>query len=365
MGRKAELMEDALRRVARADDGDVVGHARLDAGPGSYDCAAAHDREQLGDGAGAYAKASPIEVGAVLVAIGPTEMPTADQNRAIGELLEREFTTSQDHHRHDEVRYTRGDHKHRCNHLQWHRLAELGGNAIGPGAGGVDDLWRLEAPSRGFDLPCAFMACQSDHRDTFQKTGAQGSCLAAKGLGGPEWIGGAVAARDDAADAAIGNGGDDELQLGAVEHLLVRETAQAQVCDAGAEAVQFVLTLGDQHLAMRLEPAIIVDDVANALPDLHGGNRQRDLGDVAGELPHATSVNPGGVSTGVVFLQHDRLDTAQREMQRGGAAMNAPADDNDIGGAGHCRTTAVKAASFCGKLANSVSEIGFTGGRSR
>ena len=226
-------------------------------------------------------------------------------------------------------------------------------------------LGASKSPSRGFDLPCVSMACQSDRRDTLQKTGAQGSCLAAKGLGGPEWIGGAVAAGDDAADAVVGNGGDDELQLGAVEQLLVRETAQAQVVDAGAEAIEFVLTLGDQHLAMRLEAAIVVDDVANALPDLHGGNRQRHLGDVAGELPHATSVNPGGVSTDVVLLQHDRLDTAQREMQRGGAAMNAAADDNDIGGAGHCRTTAANAASFCGRLANSASEIGFTGGRSR
>ena len=72
---------------------------------------------------------------------------------------------------------------------------------------------------------------------------------------------------------------------------------------------------------------------------------KRHLGDVAGKLAHAAGVDARGVPARVVLLEQDRLDPAQRQMQRGGAAVDAAADDDDIGRAGHCRATAAVAAS--------------------
>jgi hypothetical protein len=40
------------------------------------------------------------------------------------------------------------------------------------------------------------------------------------------------------------------------------------------------------------------------------------------------------MTAGVVLLDQDRLQAAQRQMQRRRAAMQATADDHDVGGAG-------------------------------
>src|SRR5262245_66428495 len=112
MGIKAELMEDPLRGVARADDGNVVRHASFNAGPGANDGAAGHDREQLRHGAGAFAKLVPIELGAVFVAKGTPKMAATDQHRTVGELLEGELATSQYDHWCKEGWQWRGDHQH-------------------------------------------------------------------------------------------------------------------------------------------------------------------------------------------------------------------------------------------------------------
>ena len=50
---------------ARTDDGNVVGHARLDAGPGAHDGGLAHRREQLPHRARADRELGPVEHGAV------------------------------------------------------------------------------------------------------------------------------------------------------------------------------------------------------------------------------------------------------------------------------------------------------------
>ena len=70
------------------------------------------------------------------------------------------------------------------------------------------------------------------------------------------------------------DGGHQALQLGPVDQLLVREAAQAQIVDAGAEAVELRFALRHQHLAVGFEAAIVVDEIVDPLPDLHGGDGQ-------------------------------------------------------------------------------------------
>ena len=99
---------------------------------------------------------APVEHGARCWSrYGRREMAAADQHRAVGELLEGELAAAQDHHRLDEGGQPAGDHQHRRDHLERHRLAQRGGDAVGPGAGGVDDLGRLDRPGAGLDPPDA------------------------------------------------------------------------------------------------------------------------------------------------------------------------------------------------------------------
>ena len=124
-------------------------------------------------------------------------------------------------------------------------------------------------------------------------------------------------------------------QLGGIDQLLVHEAAQAEIGDALAEAREFGLALGHQHGAVGVEAAIVADQLLDAFPDVHRGDRQRYLMDVARQLPHAARIDARGVAAGIVLLDQDRLQAAQREMQRRRAAMDAAADDHDIGRARH------------------------------
>ena len=51
------------------------------------------------------------------------------------------------------------------------------------------------------------------------------------------------------------------------------------------------------------------------------------------ELAHAAGVDARGMAAGIVLLDHDDVDAAQRQMQRRRAAVDAAADDDDVGGA--------------------------------
>ena len=53
---------------------------------------------------------------------------------------------------------------------------------------------------------------------------------------------------------------------------------------------------------------------------------------VARELAHAAGVDARGVPSGIVLLDQDGLQPAQRQMQRRLAAMDAAADHHDVGG---------------------------------
>src|SRR5262245_10449709 len=227
MRRKAELMKDTLRGVARTDDGNVVRHASFDAGPGTNDGAAGHEREQVRQGGGAFAELVPIELGAVFVAKRTPKMAAPDQDRTVGELLEGELATSQYHHWCNEGWHWRGDHQHGRDHLQWHRLSDLCGDAISPGPGRIDDVRCFEPAVRGLEPPGPAVASQIADRYSLQKTRSEGNGLAAKGLRGAKGIGSPVTPRDNAANAMLGGCGNDLPQLRAIEQFFVPKSAQA------------------------------------------------------------------------------------------------------------------------------------------
>ena len=209
---------------------------------------------------------------------------------------------------------------------------------------------------------------QSRHRHALDEAGAERIGLAVEGLGGaerdrPRRRGG----RRCRPGSARRSAGTSRLQLGAVDQLLVREAAQAQLVDARAEAVELLLGLGDQHLAVARSRNRRPRGrrCAARSPSRHG---QRDLGDVPGQLAHAAGVDARGVAAGVILLEHDPSRRAA-PVQRGGAAVDAAADDDDVGGAGSLATDRRTAASVLRQVrrarpASSASRAG-AGGSSR
>ena len=95
----------------------------------------------------------------------------------------------------------------------------------------------------------------------------------------------------------------------------------------------------------------------------HPRNARRVVfnGNVARELAHAARIHARGVPSGIVLLDQDRPQAAQGQMQRRRAAMDAAADDHDVGGAHRQRSTALRSASAIGSEASSARVIGFTG----
>ncbi len=265
----------------------------------------------------------------------------------------------------------RGDHQHRRDDLERHRLAELRRDPVGPGAGTVDDdrgfvdaiVWFRRRHSR----PIARHVVDAH---TFDDTRAESLGLALEGEDGAVGDRRAVRPADDAADAVWRDRRHQLAQLGLLDDLLVLETECLHLRDAIALGIEFGRGLGDLDLAVGFEAAVVVDEVGDAVPDRHRHHRQRDLGDVPAEPAHATGIDTGGMAADVVLLDQQHLHAAHRQMQRRGAALDAAADDDDVGlspgrCSGHRRTTAFRAASVCGRLASSASVIGFTGGRRR
>jgi len=72
----------------------------------------------------------------------------------------------------------------------------------------------------------------------------------------------------------------------------VGEAECVQLGDARAAGIEFGVVLGDQHLAVTFEAAGIVDQLFNALPNFHRADRERDLGDMPGELADAAGIHP-------------------------------------------------------------------------
>jgi thiamine pyrophosphate-dependent acetolactate synthase large subunit-like protein len=368
VGREAELVIHAFGGQARAHHREVVRHARLDPGPGPVDLGLSHDREQLPDGARAVLEPAPVDPRAVVVAIDVREVAAADHHGAVGELLERELALPEDHHRLDERRQAPGDHQHRRDRLERHVLAEHRRDAVGPRARRVDHRRRLEARLPGEHRPHGAPAFDRRHAPTLDEVRTVGDRSPANRLRGAKRIGRAVAARHDPSRAVLRHRGDQSTELLAVDQLLVREAPALEVVDAGAKALQLVFVLGDQHLSVAVEAAVVAHELLDALPDRHRRDRQRDLGDVARQLPHAAGIDAGRVPARVILLDDQRLHAAQAQIQRGGAPVDAGADDQHVGAPGcsvHSRTTALTAGSSTGMFASADSAIGLTGGRSR
>ena len=138
-----------------------------------------------------------------------------------------------------------------------------------------------------------------------------------------------------------------------------------QLLDPGSEALELVLGLGHQHLTVASEATVVVDEFSDAVPELHRIDGERDLGHIPRELPHAPGVHARRVPAGVVLLQQEHLQPPQRAMQSGRAAVDAAANDDEVGPRGAHRTTALVAASVFGSAASSARVTGFTGGRRR
>src|SRR5262249_54992331 len=110
--------------------------------------------------------------------------------------------------------------------------------------------------------------------------------------------------------------------------------------------------------------ARIVDEIGDPFPNPHRADRERDFGDVAGELADAAGINAGGMAAGIVLFNQHRFEPGKTEMQRGGAAVNAATHDDGVGYSGHPRPPASAPAPVSGRPASSDSIIGFPGARS-
>ena len=105
MQRKAKLVIEALVTDTRPKHGQIIFCLGLDTGPGADDRRTADDRKQLEHGARTHREAPPVQHGLVAVLVRRRQMTTADQHRAIGELLEGQLAAAQDHDGIDEMRH--------------------------------------------------------------------------------------------------------------------------------------------------------------------------------------------------------------------------------------------------------------------
>ena len=108
------------------------------------------------------------------------------------------------------------------------------------------------------------------------------------------------------------------------------EAERVELGDTRAADRELLLVLGDQHLAVTLKAAIVVEEILDLLPDPHRADRERDLGDMPRELADAAGIDAGGVAAGIVLLDQHRLQAGEAQMQRGRASVDAAADDDRI-----------------------------------
>src|SRR5207237_6048419 len=130
-------------------------------------------------------------------------------------------------------------------------------------------------------------------RHAFTHLRAERDRLAAKRVSRAKWIGRAVAARYDSAGAMVGDSRHQSLELVATNQLFVGEPAQPEIVDTVAKFIEFVGVLGDEHLAVTHESAIIVDEIDDVLPQRHREHRDRHLREVTRELATAARIDAG------------------------------------------------------------------------
>src|SRR5262249_52143189 len=98
--------------------------------------------------------------------------------------------------------------------------------------------------------------------------------------------------------------------------LLVGEAAAWEFGAARAKLFKLRLALRDLHLAVAVKAAVVVHQIADAVPQLHGGDRERHLGEMAAEAAHAAGVDARGMAADVILLNDGDAGAAAREMPR-------------------------------------------------
>lgn len=247
-------------------------------------------------------------------------------------------------------------------------LAEAFGDPPRPGTGGIDEDRRVHRAAVGeLDLEVGARSLDRRHSDALDNPGAQPFSLVAKGEHGPEGQGGPVRARDQPAYHMRCCGRHKVPELSLVDHLLMIEAGEAKGLGALPTRRQLGLRLGQLHLAVGLEAAIVVDEILDAVPHLHRGDRKRDLGQGTAKLTNAASVHARCMATGIVLLDEDHIGAPYRQLDGGRAAVNSATDDQDVAGRHPVqpRSTMPISASLLSSVASSASVIGFTGDRRR
>src|SRR5690606_24162941 len=117
------------------------------------------------------------------------------------------------------------------------------------------------------------------------------------------------------------------------------------------------------ELPMRMEAAIIADDAGDAVPHIHGLERDRHLLEIATERAHAGGRRARGVAADPVALEDDDAAVRPGKAQCGGEPMQPAADHRDIEAL--CCHSTHAAESVWSSAASSPSVTGLSGGRMR
>ena len=119
-------------------------------------------------------------------------------------------------------------------------------------------------------------------------------------------------------------------QFLAVEDDFMLEAHRAKVGRALDELLKVGVRLGYLDLRRTLKTAIVVEEFADPVPDLHRALGDRHLGIVAAKPAHAAGIHAGGMSADRVLFDHHDVEPAHGCVKRRRAAVDAPTDDKEI-----------------------------------
>jgi hypothetical protein len=112
------------------------------------------------------------------------------------------------------------------------------------------------------------------------------------------------------------------------------ESERANLGYAALEDLELGIAFGDLDLPMAFETTVIVDEIANPVPQFHRRDGERDFGHMAPQAPHPARVDARGMTTSIILLKNCDLGPTTGKMKCGRTAMQAAADDDYIGETG-------------------------------
>ena len=257
-------------------------------------------------------------------------MAAPDEHGAIVQLLERQLPARRAEHRCQEVRHPFGDHQHGGLGAHGHRLAGLTRDGAAPGAGSIDQKWRREAPRGALHGPHPVRTADPLDPGAGNDGHAQRVELPAERRDGPERAGGPVSMAYRCADASRRDAGNQLAQLAGPHHLFVVEAQLPQLPAAALQARELLLRLGNLHLTAGNEATVVIHQLMDGVPQLHGRCGQRNLRVMTAEAPHAPGVDARCVPARVVFLQHHGSEPCPRHVKRGRQPVQTAAHDDGI-----------------------------------